>query len=373
MILVPKSPLPSALDSGLPDGVNSAFFTSERHTSRYLAAGDQQAPVVLFCHGWPEQARSWSYVLPRIAAAGYYAVAPDMRGYGGSTVHPQAFDYRHEEVFADMLELATHLGVSPERPMVIVGHDYGAPIAWNFALHRPDILHGVVGMSVPYLPSTKILPSGVDKSLYDAQRTPFGVWEHAVASVDRSVYPADKYPVGQWDYQLAHAEMPEDIAASLNEDVAGSVASVFRRGSDAFAGKPLPTAAMRSQGRWFAGTAPTRVPDPAVLSACDFDALVAGLERNGFAPANAWYRNNASNDHFAAQGVTEGRITVPALFVCGRYDHVTGTLTTPICAPMRSLSNDLTEVVLESGHWMAQERPKEVAEIVLQWMSTRSL
>src|SRR4249920_1398068 len=102
-----------------------------------------EGPLVLLCHGWPESWYSWRHQLPALAAAGYHAVAPDMRGYG-KTDQPEAIDqYTQLHHVGDMVGLLDALGVETA---VIVGHDWGAPVAWNAALLRPDRFRGVAGL-----------------------------------------------------------------------------------------------------------------------------------------------------------------------------------------------------------------------------------
>ena len=99
---------------------------------RYAEIG--QGPLVLFCHGWPESWYSWRHQLTTLSAAGFRCVAPDMRGYGGSEA-PEAIDqYTLLHIVGDMVELAKALG---ESRAVIVGHDWGAPVAWHAALGGP--------------------------------------------------------------------------------------------------------------------------------------------------------------------------------------------------------------------------------------------
>jgi pimeloyl-ACP methyl ester carboxylesterase len=93
---------------------------SRRHTSFYLACGAAQATPIIFLHGWPELSISWRHQLPVFAGLGFRAVAPDMRGYGRSSIYGRHEDYALEEVVADMIELADALGA--ERA-IWVGHD----------------------------------------------------------------------------------------------------------------------------------------------------------------------------------------------------------------------------------------------------------
>ena len=99
---------------------------------RYAEAGS--GPLVLFCHGWPESWYSWRHQLQAVSAAGFRCIAPDMRGYG-STDAPEGSDqYTLFHLVGDMAELVRALG---ETRAVIVGHDWGAPVAWHAALWRP--------------------------------------------------------------------------------------------------------------------------------------------------------------------------------------------------------------------------------------------
>src|SRR6476469_2559425 len=108
-----------------------------------------EGPLVVMCHGFPESWYSWRHQLAALAEAGFHAVAPDMRGYG-QTDSPEAIDqFTLFHLVGDIVGLLDALEASQA---VIVGHDWGAPVAWHAALVRPDRVRGVVGLSVPYRP-----------------------------------------------------------------------------------------------------------------------------------------------------------------------------------------------------------------------------
>src|SRR6202034_2697685 len=112
-------------------------------------------PLVLFCHGFPESWYSWRHQLSALSSAGFHAVAPDMRGYG-LTDRPEEIErYTLLHLVGDMVGVLDALG---EKTAVIVGHDWGAPVAWHAALMRPDRFRAVVGLSVPYRPRGSIAP-----------------------------------------------------------------------------------------------------------------------------------------------------------------------------------------------------------------------
>src|SRR5271156_4445048 len=99
----------------------------------YVEQGD--GPLVLLCHGWPESWYSWRHQLPALAAAGYHAVAPDMRGYGRTDAPKEIDRYTVFHLVGDMVGLIDALGA---KQAVIVGHDWGSIVAWSAAQLRPD-------------------------------------------------------------------------------------------------------------------------------------------------------------------------------------------------------------------------------------------
>ncbi|MGB0407309.1 MAG: alpha/beta fold hydrolase, partial [Pseudomonadales bacterium] len=108
-----------------------------------------EGPTVLMVHGFPESWYSWRYQMTALAEAGYRAVAMDVRGYGRSAKPTAVADYRMVRNVSDVVGVVDALG---EGPVALVGHDWGAPIAWTSALLRPDRFRGVAGLSVPYAP-----------------------------------------------------------------------------------------------------------------------------------------------------------------------------------------------------------------------------
>src|ERR1700759_3077846 len=132
--------------------------TVEANGIRIHLAEQGSGPLVLFCHGFPESWYSWRRQLAALAEAGFHAVAPDMRGYG-FTERPAAIErYTLFHLVGDMVGILDALG---EKTAVIVGHDWGAPVAWHCALLRPDRFHAVVGLSVPYRPRGGVAPTTV--------------------------------------------------------------------------------------------------------------------------------------------------------------------------------------------------------------------
>jgi pimeloyl-ACP methyl ester carboxylesterase len=152
-------------------------FSSPRHTTHYWQAGPAGGPLLIFLHGWPEIGLVWRAQMEAFAAEGWRCIAPDMRGYGGSTAHAASDDYALKEIVDDMVELHDHLGGSPA---IWVGHDLGSPAVGALAAHHAHRSRGVVFISVPYAPEAFALPN-------------------LLPLVDRELYPADQYPDGQWE------------------------------------------------------------------------------------------------------------------------------------------------------------------------------
>src|ERR1700739_4595395 len=137
----------------------------ETNGIRMHVAEAGEGSLVVLCYGFPESWYSWRHQLPALAAAGFHAVAPDMRGYGQSD-RPEAIDqYTLLHLVGDMVGLVGALGAEKA---VIAGHDWGAPVAWHAALLRPDRFRGVVGLSVPFRPRGPVRPTTAMPQTEDA-------------------------------------------------------------------------------------------------------------------------------------------------------------------------------------------------------------
>jgi pimeloyl-ACP methyl ester carboxylesterase len=332
----------------LSQPVTQNTLKSARHTSAYLESGPAGATPIVFIHGWPELSISWRHQLPVFGGLGFHAVAPDMRGYGRSSVYGRHEDYAVEHAVADTIELLDHLG---HEKAVWVGHDWGGPVAWSLAQHHPDRTHGIAALCVPYMPDG-FAP------------------ETIIPLADRSIYPEDQFPAAQWDYMLFYRENFAAACAGFDADPRAFVRLAFRAGGPAGKGQPTGTAFVRANGGWFGGAAPPDVPrDETVLTEADEETYAESLARNGFFGPDSWYMNGPANMAYAAKA--KPRIETPALFLHGAYDYVCATVDTRLPEPMRANCADLTEAVVESGHWMAQEKPREVNAHLARWLAAK--
>jgi pimeloyl-ACP methyl ester carboxylesterase len=273
-------------------------------------------PPVVLCHGFPELWYSWRHQLPALAAAGYRAVAPDLRGYGHSSVPTDVDAYDLPSVCEDMLGLLDELG---EERALFVGHDWGATLVWQLALAHPTRISAVVGMSVPFMPRPPAPPVGLLRE---------GLGE---------------------DFYIVWFQLPGIADAALARD-------------------PRRTLTTRRQWtpQW---SREEEHPDrPAWLTEQDLRVYVEAFERTGFTGGLNYYRNLDRTWELTAH--LAGRsIEQPALFLTGSRDPVQRFLPAEI---MSGYVTDLRDkVVIDgAGHWVQQERPGEVNRALLAFLGS---
>jgi pimeloyl-ACP methyl ester carboxylesterase len=328
-------------------------FRTARHTTHYLEAGAIDGPLMMFLHGWPEQGIIWRAQMAAFAAKGWRCIAPDMRGYGSSSIPTDPSAYTHAEVVADMVELHDYLG---GKPAVWVGHDWGSVLVGALAAHEPQRVTGAALISVPYFPTGNALPT-------------------LVPLIDRAIYPADIYPDGQWDYYRWYTTNFRTAVADLDADTASSLASIYRRGDPALAGKPAASAKVTRQGGRFgaAHRAPPTLPDPALWPKEDFAALVRSFDRNGFHGPCSWYLNDEANIAYMRRAPNGARLSMPVLFVNGDWDQINNVVGNRYGEPMRAACTDLTVSRLKGAHWLPLERKTELAHALAEWIHAKTL
>ncbi|TBU86314.1 alpha/beta hydrolase [Pseudomonas dryadis] len=334
-------------------GFSIGEVSTNRHRTAYIEIGPKTGPLMIFVHGHPELGVMWRSQMEHFAAAGWRCVAPDMRGYGGSTIHAAVSSYSVREIVADMVELHDALGATPA---VWVGHDWGAPIAWAMASHYPERARAIMNMSVPYLSRGFALP-------------------HLVALVDRDLYPVEQYPVGQWDYWLYYREQFEIANRDFEIDVPGTIAALYQPGNPEAVGKPAFTATLRQDQGWFGPNhrAPQVAPDFAMIPQDDYELFVSAFSQTGFAGVNAWYLNDAANIAYAAEARNFGHLDMPVLFFHGAFDVVCETINSRLADPMREDCTDLSEVTIQGGHFFMLERKAQVNVAMQTWLDKKGI
>jgi pimeloyl-ACP methyl ester carboxylesterase len=308
---------------------------------------------MIFAHGWPGIGLMWRAQMEAFASEGWHCVAPDMRGYGGSSSPAASEAYALNEIVDDMVELHDHLGA---RPAIWVGHDLGSPVVGALAAHHAARSRGVVLVSVPYAPEAFALPG-------------------LLPMVDRQLYPADQYPDGQWDYYRFYLTHFDQTVTDFNADIPATLAAIYRPGNPGSVGKAYRSALVSANGGWFgsAHRAPEIPPDPTLWPPADFDILVEAFRARGFRPANAWYLNDTANIAYAHAAPDGGRLRQPVLFVNGEWDGICDITRSRLGEPMRSACGDLSVTNLPSGHWLPLERKTELVQAIRSWLKTKEL
>jgi len=335
----------------LPFQVSENTFRNGRNSTFYFESGPNQGTPIIFVHGWPELALSWRHQLPVFGALGFRAIAPDLRGHGRSSLYSTHDAYAQHEIVADMIELLDSVG---KEKAIWVGHDWGASVVWNIASHHPERCLAVANLCVPYA----TLERGLDV---------------LVGLVDRDLYPQSEYPYGNWEYQRFYEEHFAKATNAMEANVAGTFKTLFRAGSPKGKGKPALSSQVRRDGGWFGGheTAPDLPRDERVISESDLRAYASAYERTGFFGTDSLYMNHAANARYASEAFNEGYLDLPVLFLEAEYDYTCDCVSSRLAEPMRMLCRDLTVERIQSGHWMAQERPVDVNARLAQWLGAR--
>jgi pimeloyl-ACP methyl ester carboxylesterase len=304
-----------------------------------------QGPIVLMCHGFPESWYSWRHQIAALAAAGFHAVAPDMRGYGKSD-RPEAIDqYTIFHLIGDLIGLLDALQAPTA---IIVGHDWGATIAWHAARLRPDRFRAVACLSVPYRPRGPAPPTSLMPRTAEAQF----------------------YQLYFQEPGVAEAELERDPRVSVRTMLyggSGEGAAAFR--AAAASGGAAPNVGMVSRGGGFLPAARTPIPLPAWVSEADVDFYAGEFRHSGFRGPLNYYRNVDRNWELMA-AFADVKVTVPALYIAGDHDMV---LAAPGTAEhlknLKQFVPDLRnfEMLAGCGHWTQQERPDEVSAAIIDF------
>jgi pimeloyl-ACP methyl ester carboxylesterase len=366
-----SKPLPTSVRSRTIDNGNGLAM-------HVLEAGDARQPCILLLHGFPELAYSWRKIMPSLAAAGFYAVAPDQRGYGCTTGWDADYDgdlasYQLLNLVEDALGLLRALGT--QSVAAVVGHDFGSPVAAWCALTHPEVFRSVVLLSAPF--------GGAPRTETAAAITTRRALADALAALE----PPRKHYQSYYSTREANTNMrdcPQGIHAFLR-------AYYHCKSADWHGNRPFPlkswaAAELAKMPHYYimdlaqgmAETAAAIAPDAKQISACAWlteDELKVYTEefaRTGFQGGLQWYRNSAEPAAMAQLAQYAGRtIDVPALFISGRSDWGTyqspGTLeamTATACSDFRGI-----HLIEHAGHWVQQEQPAAVARLLTEFLT----
>jgi pimeloyl-ACP methyl ester carboxylesterase len=294
-----------------------------------------EGPAVVFCHGFPELAYSWRYQLPAIAQAGFLAIAPDQRGYAGSSAPAAVDQYGLTELTGDMAGLLDALKIDRA---IFVGHDWGGFVAWAMPVLYPERTAGVVGVCTPYMamPQTsfmRTLVGGKDERMYILWFQQPGIAESVMDPKARLIF--DRLMRAP----LEPAEARKRMMASGELDM-----NPFRRIEE------------------------FQPETPPIVSPEELDVYVHAYEKTGFRGGINWYRNIDRNSGEHPQIGVE-KLTLPCLMITAEWD---GALPPRMASGMPALCSDLEMHNIErAGHWVQQEFPDAVNQTIVDWITRR--
>ena len=305
---------------------------------RVALAGD--GPLVILVHGFPESWYSWRHQIEALSIAGYRVAAPDVRGYGESD-RPHAVEaYDMESLTGDIAGLVDAL--SPNDPAVVVGHDWGAPIAWNTARLHAGKFRAVAGLSVPYIPPGDVV-------FIDAARALF---------TDRGLF---FYQIYFQDEGPPEAELEADPAEAIRK-------FYYAISGDAPAGTwPI--------DKKHGDTLLHRLPEPDMplpwLSEEDVAYYDAQFRKSGFRGPLNRYRNWHRDHAYLSAHPSSPIIAQPSLYIGGTEDLVLKMFPGDMIVAMKESLADLrgAELLDGCGHWTQQERPGGGSDRLLSWLA----
>lgn len=292
-----------------------------------------EGPPIVLLHGFPELAFSWRHQLPALAAAGYRAVAPDLRGYGRTDKPDGVEQYTMQELIADVTGL---LDAERIDTATIVGHDWGALLAWQMALLVPERLAGLVALNIPFIARPPVDP----------------------IAYMREALGDDFYIVNFQDSDAADRRCAEDPSWVFEVMMRRNAITRERFNS-------LPTK-MRGFSL-LAALDRTELAGESLLSPAEAQVYVDAFRAGGFTGPINWYRNWTHN--WASTVNVDQTVRVPTLFI-GAVDDV--IISPSQIEAMRPHVADLEIHMLDNcGHWSQQEKPDDVNGLLLDWLNRR--
>lgn len=308
---------------------------------RIHAAEQGEGPLVLFVHGFPEGWHAWHHQLTAVADAGFRGVAIDVRGYGRSSKPTTIDSYRMLDHVDDNLGVVAALG---EQSAIIVGHDWGAPIACNSALLRPDVFRAVAMLSVPYSPRGSRPPLEKMYALVDADHEFYMHYFQEPGRVEAEIEP----DVRGWLWGMY-------LLASGNRPAASADFAAIPRGTRMRDGFPIEPSDPADYPEW--------------LPRHEFDAIVEAFEYTGLTGPLNRYRNLDPDWHDLAAYAGQP-IEVPALFIGGEFDGPTvwgGRAISRFPETLPRLTG--AHILPGCGHWVQQERPDDVNRLLVEFLT----
>ena len=369
------------IEINLPAGIRSRQVPEINGLHMHvLEAGFESPnrPLVLLLHGFPELAYSWRKVMLPLAAAGYHVVAPDQRGYGRTVGRNAGWDNRYDgdlrafsllNLVRDALGLVAALG--HKSVALLVGHDFGSPVAAWCALVRPDIFKSVALMSAPFggpppLPPRKVVDRIHEDLAALARPRKHYQWYYATREADADTHHC---PQGVHAFLRAYYHHKSaDWKANKPFELASWSAAELAK---------LPDYYVMDLGKNMAETVAPEIPSAAQIADCkwlpdeELRVYSAEYERTGFQGGLNWYRCGTTGAFNAELEVLHGRrIDVPSCFIAGRSDWGPYQRSGDPEQTLRKACSNFRgfHLVDGAGHWVQQEQPGETSRLLLEFL-----
>ena len=312
--------------------------------------------AVVLLHGFPGLSYTWRHQMPALSAAGYRAIAPDLRGYGGSDAPTAVEAYDIAQLTGDLVGLLDALGLDRA---VFMGHDWGGLLAWQMALLHRERVAGIISLNTPFIPHWMLWlhPDLIAETLSKGQQFVADPRQDPISQM-RQVYRPDMYVLMFQDGRRADDAMNSDPRRSLRNAYRKDLITAAQW-------KDLPPEVANME--YYGKPIPAELPGSDVLAASELDLIVEGYRRHGFTPPINWYRNITRN--WRAGLNIDQTVRVPSLMISGANDIVLRpSMTDDMSAHIPDLER---HVVANSWHWTPEDSPSEVNKLALGWLRRR--
>ncbi|KOS61631.1 alpha/beta hydrolase [Lysinibacillus agricola] len=276
-------------------------------------------PIVL-CHGWPEHAFSWRHQVTPLVEAGYHVIIPNQRGYGESSCPKEVTKYDIEHLTGDLVALLDHYQY---KDAIFMGHDWGASVVWSMALLHPERVNKMINLCLPYQVRG-------ERPWIDFMEEAFGD-----------------------DYYFVHFNKQPGVAdAVLDENAAQFLRNLYR--------KNVPSQGSVEGMEMINLAKATQPLGEPVMSDDDLSVYITAFNKTGFTPSINWYRN--LNRNWNLLGDSSPILHQPTLMIYGEKD---------IIPPLPNIKDFVPNIDIKSlntGHWIQEERPEELNQMILEWL-----